>query len=126
MFACIRYLISIHAPREGSDMRSGMTIESSRISIHAPREGSDLLVYSITDFPPISIHAPREGSDPLEGLNELVILEFQSTLPVRGATWRSGIHQLQRAISIHAPREGSDSIFCKTTRCSFYFNPRSP
>ena len=36
----------------------------------------------------ISIHAPREGSD--RGLMDKygVPVEFQSTLPVRGATWQ--------------------------------------
>jgi len=34
----------------------------------------------------ISIHAPREGSDRLIRLNSFWSKEFQSTLPVRGAT----------------------------------------
>ena len=35
--------------------------------------------------------------------------EFQSTLPVRGAT-KPGIQRIRiKVISIHAPREGSDS-----------------
>ena len=34
----------------------------------------------------ISIHAPREGSDALRSLLGVVRVEFQSTLPVRGAT----------------------------------------
>ena len=33
------------------------------ISIHAPREGSDLQVDELTAGVDISIHAPREGSD---------------------------------------------------------------
>ena len=33
------------------------------ISIHAPREGSDLLAHPAPDRKLISIHAPREGSD---------------------------------------------------------------
>ena len=34
--------ISIHAPREGSDLHAGGHIYAEgRISIHAPREGSD-------------------------------------------------------------------------------------
>ena len=81
-------LISIHAPREGSDaykiFRFGLV---TSISIHAPREGSD--APSAVNKDPvllISIHAPREGSDygPLHSaaLHSL----FQSTLPVKGAT----------------------------------------
>ena len=38
------------------------------------------------------------------------MLEFQSTLPVRGATAETGVHALAKGISIHAPREGSDQM----------------
>ena len=34
--------ISIHAPREGSDVRSDTERTVEAISIHAPREGSDV------------------------------------------------------------------------------------
>ena len=96
----------------------------------------------------ISIHAPRTGSDTptLDELAERV--EFQSTLPARGATGdgtalpcrqahfnpRSphgerrvlAIRRAQGVISIHAPRTGSDPIpFC-CPRPGDYFNPRSP
>ena len=37
-----RYNISIHAPREGSDLRLDERMIIAHISIHAPREGSDL------------------------------------------------------------------------------------
>ena len=33
------------------------------ISIHAPREGSDTVALDVTVLGDISIHAPREGSD---------------------------------------------------------------
>ena len=55
--------ISIHAPREGSDVNSAAGSKSGSISIHAPREGSDLSLRSVGTLKPISIHAPREGSD---------------------------------------------------------------
>ena len=58
-------IISIHAPREGSDRCTICTPLPSRvISIHAPREGSDA---RISPF----IHRP---------------FGFLSTLPARGAT----------------------------------------
>ena len=52
----------------------------------------------------ISIHAPRTGSDERSRFCPAGLLEFQSTLPARGATcrWRS-----------------AETAFC-------YFNPRSP
>ena len=57
-------LISIHAPREGSDTENHCRYPVQRgISIHAPREGSDALPCRPWCRCPISIHAPREGSD---------------------------------------------------------------
>ena len=59
------------------------------ISIHAPREGSDLpTIDSINLGEDISIHAPREGSDIRAAHTGLVSSLFLSTLPVRGATLR--------------------------------------
>ena len=56
------------------------------ISIHAPREGSDLFLGRGIPLPKISIHAPREGSD--EAAAEVLLCreQFLSTLPARGAT----------------------------------------
>ena len=52
--------------------------------------------------------------------------EFQSTLPVRGAT-KPGIQRIRiKGISIHAPREGSDAAGMILPPRSRYFNPRSP
>ena len=56
------------------------------ISIHAPREGSDG-AEPVRHLPgAISIHAPREGSDHQAAVQEQAQPQFQSTLPVRGAT----------------------------------------
>ena len=149
-------MISIHAPRVGSDylfvQRAGMSI----ISIHAPRVGSDpradrSIFYQHLHFNPrspcgerphrqpvkvsahgISIHAPRVGSDWGWKCRSTSSSEFQSTLPVWGATRckdphtdktnyfnprspcgerRMATDEYYRAaqISIHAPRVGSDS-----------------
>ena len=37
-------MISIHAPREGSDILAVLAGARQTISIHAPREGSDALI----------------------------------------------------------------------------------
>ena len=38
-------MVSIHAPREGSDIGAGMqALALASVSIHAPREGSDLII----------------------------------------------------------------------------------
>ena len=56
-------VISIHAPREGSDVGIVQYFDVLGISIHAPREGSDELSICGALHRQISIHAPREGSD---------------------------------------------------------------
>ena len=58
-------VISIHAPRAGSDWLCRCPFHNnSGISIHAPRAGSDEIVGLIVTVGMISIHAPRAGSDP--------------------------------------------------------------
>ena len=59
------------------------------ISIHAPRTGSDAFGGLMTDgVKRISIHAPRTGSDLGNGVELENDAIFQSTLPARGATRR--------------------------------------
>ncbi len=100
--------ISIHAPREGSDIAHPTKTPIMNISIHAPREGSDVAQQSIRHEQTISIHAPREGSDPMRYWPKNNAELFQSTLPVKGATRHAAINGKMGGISIHAPREGSD------------------
>ena len=78
------------------------------ISIHAPREGSDLINIVLRPVILISIHAPREGSDEYSTGATCASTKFQSTLPARGATVYAPIEPWAMLISIHAPREGSD------------------
>ena len=124
-------LISIHAPRTGSDCGgSGFLARVELISIHAPRTGSDAVGREPRKTETISIHAPRTGSDVFADAHgritahfnprsphgerhgvlgySPIAFEFQSTLPARGAT--GGIQHFVPAIaiSIHAPRTGSD------------------
>ena len=96
----------------------------------------------------ISIHAPLTGSD-LSGPEKLHFpMEFQSTLPLRGATYYHVPVEFKYMISIHAPLTGSDlwiepsrrrdkiSIHAPLTGSDIlsilfllrrrYFNPRSP
>ena len=96
--------ISIHAPREGSDVRSG--------GQQAEPE----------DFYPRSPRGERLNT--LSGKVELLL--FLSTLPARGATCLDKALKAILRISIHAPREGSD-LNCNLfpiDRHNFY--PRSP
>ena len=74
----------------------------------------------------ISIHAPREGSDRPYRVQGLCSREFQSTLPVRGATPGERFRWTMLDISIHAPREGSDQEGVGWVQTLRNFNPRSP
>ena len=97
------------------------------ISIHAPREGSDISE-ELTDLQlcMISIHAPREGSDRRTRPPAPPAAPFLSTLPVRGATLVGKRWTNNSPISIHAPREGSDSSGTRHATPAGYFYPRSP
>ena len=98
------YVISIHAPREGSD--SSLWTRSRGFSYFNPRSPRGERPHRLKqrkDSRSISIHAPREGSDQLQpGLRS------------------------PRSISIHAPREGSDGESETKAPCKRNFNPRSP
>ena len=107
--------ISIHAPREGCDMKKSRTgeripFQSTHpvrgatsmlrrctlfygISIHAPREGCDVNIKSIILCARISIHAPREGCDARMDF----ISQNMDTPPIPR-------HQLYRTIHPHFPR----------------------
>ena len=74
--------ISIHAPHTGRDWRSSGDRLMTKISIHAPHTGRD-----------VAVQESRYG-----------VLLFQSTRPIRGATW---------------------GMVCRSGMVS-YFNPRAP
>ena len=106
--------ISIHAPREGSDVvldghrlvhqgdfyprsprgerRGKLTGPPSRPADFYPRSPrGERHISEIVQNPAnkISIHAPREGSDCLRKSPLIQVNTFLSTLPARGATWCS-------------------------------------
>ena len=102
-------VISIHAPRTGSDEGGQRFIRGQGISIHAPRTGSDKANGHSQFKQSISIHAPRTGSDVVGHAQKVFALAFQSTLPARGATLLQDADGNPGRISIHAPRTGSDA-----------------
>ena len=65
------YLLSLHhgclflstLPARGATNKLLAYEDTGLISIHAPREGSDLFLGDVLGGQKISIHAPREGSD---------------------------------------------------------------
>ena len=74
----------------------------------------------------ISIHAPRVGSDCAHVGAMKSEREFQSTLPVWGATPPNISDRRKTHISIHAPRVGSDARQPGIGLIRSDFNPRSP
>ena len=66
------------------------------------RRRYSLLSWNFNPRSPCGERRPRPLSVPMCSL-------FQSTLPVRGATYMPGLAALHQVISIHAPRAGSDA-----------------
>ena len=122
-------------PARGATYLLTRMVVSPLISIHAPRTGSDTACWatapSRSNFNPRSPHGERPGESSISSQ----LSQFQSTLPARGATllvnglWHDQIFQStlpargatgERAhtarmllISIHAPRTGSDGALKK-------------
>ena len=69
--------------------------------------------------------SPR-GERRADGAKASVGFQFQSTLPVWGATPTARASAKSWRISIHAPRVGSDGSCTITKVWMEYFNPRSP
>ena len=164
-------LISIHAPHRGATDKPTVCCANDVISIHAPRGGSDqikpgrtflwalfqstlpvggatlnitLVKRRHTNFNPRSPWGERQepisgtartlefqstlpvGGATLEQLQQGLRVLFQSTLPVGGATHQGALGLSSRSISIHAPRGGSDPPGASFYSKILNFNPRSP
>ena len=151
LIACrISYrVISIHAPRGGSDWvlqdsrNRSRTFQSTLpvggatkdnkmenlqiiISIHAPRGGSDSRLERKRSDLQISIHAPRGGSDGLDAYLGNKSYDFNPRSPWGERLVYSPALFPPSPISIHAPRGGSDSQIQFQTLYQQHFNPRSP
>ena len=127
-------LISIHAPRTGSDPTPAMSSwKAAYFNPRSPHGERLLRVVQKLNVLRISIRAPRTGSDNIADQVDGSSVPFQSTLPARGATtgrWAAesapsdfnprSPHGERRCynysadaainISIHAPRTGSDVV----------------
>ena len=59
------HIISIHAPREGSDFGPGASgLTAYKFLSTLPARGATSVAGALVLVAQISIHAPREGSDP--------------------------------------------------------------
>ena len=87
------------------------------VSIHAPRAGGDGLGTVIgTGWQKFQSTLPVRGATYASVFDQKLYI-FQSTLPVRGATWRPQRIASGLCISIHAPRAGSDYFIASVEVC---------
>ena len=102
--------ISIHAPLAGCDQLIPAATDAIIISIHAPLAGCDMITDGIPvdeiDFNPRTPCGVRHMQPPVT-MDELL---FQSTHPLRGATYQGGEAYEGDYISIHAPLAGCDHV----------------
>ena len=119
--------ISIHAPREGSDLtRRAHNLQTGRFQSTLPARGAtgaQIAIYiKFFNFNPRSPRGERQCGKP----TPKSCIRFQSTLPARGATavWRRGSDGA--GISIHAPREGSDVHYPEETSALLAFQSTLP
>ena len=164
---------STHAPLAGSDVPRVELFRDLRVSTHAPLAGSDMPITSAAQPSPfcfnprspcgerrarrerrhlrgpVSTHAPLAGSDERGSLRLMRLVQFQPTLPLRGATRASrhrsphpqcfnprspcGERRHQQevprhpgVVSTHAPLAGSDGSRSDRRTRHPRFNPRSP
>ena len=96
--------VSIHAPREGCDVKGiGAISGTALFQFTHPGRGATRIVYFKGNTRYVSIHAPREGCD----FNEFGPKTSQS-------------------VSIHAPREGCDWQYFHGASPASSFNSRTP
>ena len=120
-------MISIHAPRTGSDHIYPATWPEHDISIHAPRTGSDFYVVvafkNVLYFNPRSPHGERRDASRRD---DRILHTFQSTLPARGATGTTSTKHTARIFQSTLPARGATNLMPTLSTETSYFNPRSP
>ncbi len=101
--------ISIHAPREGSDMFQIIEISSIILFLSTlpARGATGSRLNGAAAWNYFYPRSPR-GERQAGVRSDLFSFLFLSTLPARGATDGVKLIHIKRKISIHAPREGSD------------------
>ena len=119
------FLISIHAPRTGSDITNRTPLHNFAISIHAPRTGSDCINPYINTMQPISIHAPRTGSDGIWTENVPMALHFNPRSPHGERRYLGECLNATNDFNPRSPHgERHASSIIRLIRADF--NPRSP
>ncbi|EEQ48792.1 hypothetical protein HMPREF0908_0820 [Selenomonas flueggei ATCC 43531] len=141
--------VSIHAPRVGRDSRSRSAsslpecfnprapcgarrrradgcMRARRFNPRAPCGARHIEIDRTDKVVIVSIHAPRVGRD-VDGTKfPNLVLMFQSTRPVWGATPTPSRPFHSDNVSIHAPRVGRDYTGIGRAALDGGFNPRAP
>ena len=96
-------------PLRDATVVSWQKFKINRISIHAPLTGCDDVLEKIrgvlNDFNPRTPYGMR----PFQRIEQVQLSIFQSTHPLRDATFRSCMDWNFKSISIHAPLTGCDN-----------------
>ena len=125
MAFCWRLIFQSTFPLRGATRSGRQPVVPHRISIHVPLVGSDgkagRRCTVSTYFNPRSPCGERQATRPTGTAHP----QFQSTLPLRGATGRGRWHDFHRIISIHAPLAGNDSCATLST-CDCRFQSTLP
>ena len=113
-------------PLRGATVLVGVGLLVGRISIHAPLAGCDnrqqrtrRQTKYFNPRTPCGVRRAEQGKP-------LLLIEFQSTHPLRGATLIALSREAPTAISIHAPLAGCDQFRCRYCARPPHFNPRTP
>ena len=113
-------------PARGATSPDDFKIEASIISIHAPRTGSDdNLDNQFFNREQFQSTLPARGATPIRQRRSK-LLAFQSTLPARGATITSDATNALKRFQSTLPARGATSHIRLQTRTGQHFNPRSP
>ena len=100
--------ISIHAPREGSDMpKRSIRKSTPHFNPRSPRGERPFIIEIARRINRFQSTLPARGATGAKIVFKIAD-KFQSTLPARGATQPDPAARPDPSISIHAPREGSD------------------
>ena len=103
-----RRVVSIHAPHAGRDHQLLRRRTHILVSIHAPHAGRDIQFQDRSctseSFNPRAPCGARHSNHYME----YAVWKFQSTRPMRGATWYDVFRLAETEVSIHAPHAGRD------------------
>ena len=114
-------------PIRGATRRWRGWPRGGRISIHAPHTGRDLFLLRSRHSSDISIHAPHTGRDLARLVLDTDKEQFQSTRPIRGATYRpKTLFSVLKIFQSTRPIRGATSLSGWNFIRHRNFNPRAP